>query len=319
MVSRFATVAAPPSRYGPRLHALLRDVDDAVLVRDPTAVESKLASLASAGLEHVHVVSDFDRTLTQFEHQGRRVDSCHGVIDSSPLLGDAFRAHIKSIFDKYYPLEISPSLSHDERERYMVEWWTQAHSAYFEYGLREHMLPDMLGTSNITLRAHADRVIKGLRHHRVPLFVLSAGIANVIELFLDRHAARPADAPVDIVANRMVFGNDGHLAGFDGQLIHSLNKTGHLLSLDTRTRARLEQHRHRTHAIILGDNLSDVKMAHGLPVNDVVSVGFLNDRVDDRLEDYARNFDIVITHDGSMRVVEQLIEHAQHSHGVHGK
>lgn len=295
--------------YGPRVRSVVESVtsDDVVLVGDPAGLEQKLASLGRAGLDRVNVVSDFDRTITRFWNNGRMASSCHGVIDGSSLVSDDFRTRIKNLFDEYYPLEISPDLTPAAREAKMVEWWSRAHNMYIEHGIQLDHLPSMLKESNIALRERADKVISGLANNGVPLYVLSAGISNVIDLFLRQHELHYEDH-VGIVANTMHFGRDGKLAGFNEDLIHSMNKNGTMLYKNPVTRDRLDRGKERDHLILLGDNLMDAKMQEGIKAADVIKVGFLNDKVKERINDYSKLFDIVVVNDGSMHVVQSMIE-----------
>ena len=57
----------------------------------------------------------------------------------------------------------------------------------------------------------------------------------------------------------------------------------------------------------LGDNLGDIHMSDGLDHSEVISIGFLNERIDERLEVYKKTFDVVIINDGSMQFPLDLV------------
>jgi len=63
-------------------------------------------------------------------------------------------------------------------------------------------------------------------------------------------------------------------------------------------------HFRRDNRILLGDSIGDVTMLDG---DDVLRVGFLNDHVEEKMERYSEAFDVVITEDGSMEKVLELI------------
>lgn len=48
-------------------------------------------------------------------------------------------------------------------------------------------------------------------------------------------------------------------------------------------------------------------MSDGLKFSEVLSVGFLNDRINERLEIYKKTFDVVIVNDGSMQFPLDLV------------
>ena len=50
-------------------------------------------------------------------------------------------------------------------------------------------------------------------------------------------------------------------------------------------------------------------MSSGLEVDEIIRIGFLNVKVDELLEDYQAEFDILIVNDGSFEVVNALVAH----------
>lgn len=98
---------------------------------------------------------------------------------------------------------------------------------------------------------------------------------------------------------------------FASQLIHSLNKNASVL-IDTPfwRQCQLEK---RHNILLLGDSLGDASMADGLDYKDdeIVRIGFLNDRVDEKLDLYLQHFDVVLTNDSSLLPVELLLHQVQ--------
>ncbi|KAF1780497.1 HAD-like domain [Phytophthora cactorum] len=70
---------------------------------------------------------------------------------------------------------------------------------------------------------------------------------------------------VHVVSNMMRFDAQGVIQGFDGNLIHSLNKTARESQLDK-----------RRNVLLLGDSQGDARMAEGLNADEIIRVGFLN-------------------------------------------
>lgn len=48
----------------------------------------------------------------------------------------------------------------------------------------------------------------------------------------------------------------------------------------------------RRHVLLLGDNIGDLHMSDGVGFDEIIRVGFLNDRVEQRMEEYKANFDV---------------------------
>ena len=63
----------------------------------------------------------------------------------------------------------------------------------------------------------------------------------------------------------------------------------------------------RSNVVLLGDSLGDLGMTAGLHHNTIIKIGFLNEDIEKNLELYKEQFDIVITGDGSMEYINQLL------------
>ena len=64
----------------------------------------------------------------------------------------------------------------------------------------------------------------------------------------------------------------------------------------------------RKNVLLLGDSLGDLGMIEGFEYDNLISVGFLNENIEENLHAYKENFDIVIMNDGSMNYVNGLIK-----------
>jgi cytosolic 5'-nucleotidase 3 len=250
------------------------------------------------------VVMDFDRTLTAFRHRGRPADSCHGAIEKSRFASPAWRAQTDALFQRFYPMEIDTSLDRPRKLAAMVEWWESAHALMVANRVERVQLPVMVAESNMALRNGARELLADLAHADVPTLIFSAGIADVITEFLRQQGCLTPN--VHVVSNRLRFDADGVLVGFDGPLIHTLNKNAGTLATSPEPWAHDPA---RDHVLLLGDNLGDVHMADGLVYAARLSIGFLNDRVQQNLSAYRATFDAVVVDDGSMALAHQLFRH----------
>lgn len=142
--------------------------------------------------------------------------------------------------------------------------------------------------------------------------IFSAGIYDiVIEFFRQIHPSRLKD--LLIVANTMEFDEEGNIIGFKGSNIHAFTKTSVILEKEYPKVFSVVAS--RPNVILLGDNLHDLRMTSGLkesPIGakeyHVLTIGFLNDRVEERLELFSENYDILILHDSSMEFVNTLVD-----------
>jgi len=65
--------------------------------------------------------------------------------------------------------------------------------------------------------------------------------------------------------------------------------------------------RQRKSVILMGDSLSDVLMSDGYDCDNILTVGFLNQNIEANLKRYMDTFDVVVTGDGSMQFVVDIL------------
>ncbi|XP_019064780.1 7-methylguanosine phosphate-specific 5'-nucleotidase isoform X2 [Fukomys damarensis] len=143
-----------------------------------------------------------------------------------------------------------------------------------------------------------------LHRHGVPLFIFSAGVGDILEEVIRQRGVLHPN--IHIVSNYMDFGDDGLLQGFKAPLIHIFNKN----SPASGSTSYFRQLRGRTNILLLGDSLGDLSMADGVPgVQNILKIGFLNDRVEEQRELYLDSYDVVLERDETLDVVNGLLRH----------
>lgn len=284
------------------LPASLQSTSDMVLIANPERLRDKIARIQAAGSSALHVVADFDYTLTKFGlANGERAMSTHRVIEASPILGKDFQDRSKELFKTYYPIEIS-DMPKQEKFPHMVDWWTKAHDAILEHSLYKRDLAEMVRTPDIVMRDRAADLFALAQTFGVPFHIFSAGLYDVIHAFLIEKDL--CQYHVHVVSNMMVFDESGKATAFKGEVIHSLNKTAEVL----KTSPHFALIENRPNVLLLGDNLTDINMSDGLAVDTVLSVGFLNDRVEDRKREYMDTFDVVLLGDQDLSLAHDILQ-----------
>ena len=134
-------------------------------------------------------------------------------------------------------------------------------------------------------RPGAKEFITFLHENNIPLIIISAGIGNFIETFLSLNDCYFDN--VYVSSNKIIF-KDGIAVGVGENIIHSLNKNE--VSLPKDISKRLEG---RKEVILLGDQISDLKMCDKSKHDMVYTTCFLTDEGKDNLEKIKANFDIV--------------------------
>ncbi|KAF7652611.1 hypothetical protein LDENG_00094560 [Lucifuga dentata] len=281
-----------------------------VLMRDRNKVEETIQAMQQGGAGCLQVISDFDMTLTKFAHNGERVPTTHNILDNRLLINeDCTKKQIRELLNIYYPIEIDAGRTAEEKLPLMVEWWTKVHELLIEQKIRKDMLAQAVRESSAMLRDG----YKVFFDHQVCLLIFSAGIGDILEeVIRQNHVFHPN---IHVISNYMDFDNTGILRAFKGQLIHTFNKREDATSLA----AHLRELQGRPNVLLLGDSLGDLTMADGVsePQN-ILTVGFLNDQVEERKESYINSFDIVLVKDETMDVPNGILSYITSSRDKQG-
>jgi 5'-nucleotidase len=58
----------------------------------------------------------------------------------------------------------------------------------------------------------------------------------------------------------------------------------------------------------LRDSLEDIGMITGFNYDNLIKIGFLNEKIEDNLEYYGQNYDAIILNDSSMDFVNKILK-----------
>ncbi|XP_029445639.1 cytosolic 5'-nucleotidase 3A isoform X2 [Rhinatrema bivittatum] len=274
-----------------------------VHIKDPKRVEEIICGLIKGGAVKLQVITDFDMTLSRFSNNGKRCPTCHNIIDNCKLITEECRQKLYQLKETYYPIEIDPNLTIEEKYPYMVEWYTKSHTLLVEQRLQKDKFAEIVRESDVILKEGYEIFFDKLNEHNIPVFIFSAGIGDILEEVVRQSSVYHSN--VKVVSNFMDFDDNGVLKGFKGELIHVYNKhDGALKSTEY-----FNQLKDNSNIILLGDSLGDLTMADGVAnVENILKVGYLNDKVDELLEKYMDNYDIVLVKDETLDVVNSILQ-----------
>ncbi|KAF4043702.1 Pyrimidine 5'-nucleotidase (UMPH-1) [Phytophthora infestans] len=298
-----------------------------MIIGNPDVFARKMKRFTQDGAGQLLVIADFDRTLTPYYKQRRdpktpleQESSSHGLLMTSSVLQPQVCAGEQELFAKFYPVEMPPTLSAAEKLPFMEQWWNSAHALLVEYKLTKKQVDQAVALGSLSFRQGFHPLFKLLNDLQVPTLVFSAGLYDVIHAALEQEFAAECKrsggaqsrnqtftpSNVRVVSNMMRFDAGGVIEGFEGKLIHSLNKTARVLVDSPFWKER--QLGKRRNVLLLGDSQGDARMAEGLSTNEIIRVGFLNVHVDEKLDEYLDLYDVVFTHDASLVPVQKLVE-----------
>ncbi|CAL9706229.1 unnamed protein product [Knipowitschia caucasica] len=274
-----------------------------VHMKDPERVEQITCGLIKGGASKLQIITDFDMTLSKFQVNGKRCPTCHNIIDYSQLVTDECRQKLVQLKNQYYPIEIDPQLSMEDKFPFMVEWYFKSHSLLVEQRIQKDKLPQAVRDSDAALRDGYEQFFSRLHQHNVPVFIFSAGLGDVLEEILRQAGVYLPN--VKVLSNFMDFDDNGVIRGFKGELIHVYNKHDGAL----RNSEYFKQLKENGNVLLMGDSLGDLSMADGVAnVDHILKIGFLNDKVEERLDKYLEHYDIVLVRDETLEVPNSILQ-----------
>lgn len=245
---------------------------------------------------NTYIVTDFDKTITA-------TSSTDSWDASGNILGECFKKEMNDLYQFYAPIEVDYSLSFEEKEKFMVEWYEKCMNLYYKYGLTKAKLKQSVEESNVIFRKGAKEFLVKAREENIPVIILSAGIGNVIAQFLSVNNCYTDN--MYIISNFIEFDENGTMKKFDNsKMIHTLNKTmkGHLPEELGKTL------QNRKYKILLGDLCEDEKMVPEEQWEDTLKIGMLNTKIEENLEMYQKKFDIVLTEeDADFSILDEIL------------
>uniref|UniRef100_A0A665TNM2 5'-nucleotidase, cytosolic IIIB n=1 Tax=Echeneis naucrates TaxID=173247 RepID=A0A665TNM2_ECHNA len=149
------------------------------------------------------VISDFDRTLTRFTHNGKTVATTHSKYTDYCSVFVVGSLQMKELLNTYYPIEIDSNRSAEEKLPLMVEWWTKVHELLIQQKIRKDMLTQAVKESNAMLRDGYKEFFEHLAEHQVPLLIFSAGVGDILEEVIRQNQVFHSN--VHIISNYMDF------------------------------------------------------------------------------------------------------------------
>jgi 5'-nucleotidase len=213
----------------------------------------------------------------------------------------------KALQDKYHPIEVSQKASQEEKNKAMFSWWSEHYELLVKSGLDEktmaRAISDIIKTGTISLRENANIFLKTLKENNIPLIIMSSsGIGNMVVDFLKYQKLMFNNT--HFIGNTLEFDKQGKFKGIqDNKIIHVFNKH----EVEIKSLPIYKDIKNRKNIILLGDTISDLGMLEGLEYTNLIKIAFLN-YPEENLEDFKKNFDIIITNDGSFEYINTLLD-----------
>jgi len=275
-----------------------------ILIPRQEKLRKLIGQMKKAGPEKLHVLADFDRTLTQAYIDGEKIPSIISILRDGNYLTPDYAPKAHALYNKYHPIEIDSKITPGEKRKAMKKWWETHFKLLLKSGLHKKDIEKVVVSGKIKLRQGAKTFLETLHKQNIPLVIMSAsGLGkDVIEMYLEKEHQLYDN--IYIVSNAFMWDKKGSAIGFQKPIIHTLNKdetTVHGLPF-------FEKIKDRKHVILLGDSLGDLGMIQGFDYETLIKIGFLNEAVEENLPQYQENFDVIVLNDGNMNYLNDLLK-----------
>ena len=272
---------------------------DNVIIPNAEKLEEKKRRIMADGPEKLHVVSDFDKTLTSCFVNGKKIVSLISILRDEHFLTPDYSAKAQAMYDKYHPIEIDSNIPMAEKEKAMHEWWTTHYDLLIKSGLSKKDLESVAKSNKVSFRAGAMEFFDFLYAHNIPLLILSsAGVgAETISLYFENYHKLYKN--IHVISNTFIWDDNDRVIGVKEPIIHTFNKD----YTSVKQFPFYDELATRKNVILLGDGLSDVNMMNGFEYDNLIKIGFLNKNSKGELADFKNVYDIIILNDGTMDYV----------------
>ena len=272
------------------------------MISNPEYFEELKNKIKSQGYDNLHVLADFDRTLTYGSIGGKKTPSIISLLRDGNHLAEGYAEKAHALFDKYHPIEIDLNLPIEEKKEKMMEWWDSHNQLLVDSGLKKLDIKDIVMQGHLKFREGALEFFDFLYEKKIPLVIISAsGAGEAIPMFFEKYKRNYSN--IIYVINRFEWDNEGNFKGRIRPTIHSLNKDETILKDFPVIYEKIEN---RKNVILLGDGLGDLGMIEGFDYDNLMKIGFLNFQEDELREAYKQSFDVVLEGDGDFNFVNEL-------------
>ncbi len=237
--------------------------------------------------DNFYVLIDFDRTLTK----GNSI-SCWRVLYYSNLLGENFQKEYDIIHDKTFPND-------NEHKKVKEKAYSERFKDYMQLLKQSNFNNDIVKKAvqktDLKLREGAKNFLKQMNDNNIPVIIISCSIGNVLEEYLKFNNCYYDN--IYLYAN--YYNDNGN---------HICNVTPYNKNEISFSKELKEKLNNKEYILLLGDLIEDISMISSDKLENTITVGFLDKKIEENLKNYNDNFDIVLTDNSSFNELDEVIK-----------
>jgi len=275
-----------------------------IVIPDAEKFKKLEQAISRGGVEKLHVLTDFDRTLTTAFVDGKSIPSLISILRDGNYLTPDYAVKAHELYDKYHPIEIDSEIPLGEKKKAMRDWWTEHFDLLIKCDLNKKDIESAINSGKVKFREGFGEFEEFLQKNNIPLVIMSSsGLGyDAISIYMEKEKSLSDN--VYIISNAFEWDKKGNAVGVKQPIIHTLNK----YETSVEDFPVFEKIKDRKNVLLLGDSLDDVGMVEGFDYENLIKIGFLNEKAEENLEHYKRNFDAVILNDSSLDFVNETLK-----------
>lgn len=256
------------------------------------------------GCKNLHVLADFDRTLTKNFVDGEEKPSLVSVLRKKWILGELYSKKAYELFDTYHPIEVDPNIPLNEKKEKMQEWWEAHMQLLVDTKIQKEHIHNAVQNGNLEFREGVKEFLSILEKYSIPLIIISANALwsdSIRNFFEDQWFSTQN---IYIISNGFIW-KDGKAVSYTKPVIHTFNKGETVLGEFPWISNIISE---RKNVVLLGDSLWDPGMIEGFMYENLLKIGFLNKDRAKLEESYKKHYDIIILNDGNFMFLVSILQ-----------
>ena len=257
------------------------------------------------------LIADYDDTFTKFHYNGKKMTSSFSVIDAAPEVPVEIKKRRNKV-NSYYPkYERDYTITEEERDRLMKEWYAKDLEIITELKLTKPMVKEWVNNSFkrqefIFRNGVKDLILNYVDKHNIPLVIISAGIKLVIESEIEiligeeKYESLQKRGLLQLIGNEFLQDSKGEEVKVKPPMVYTCNKDEVLRKEIANMNCK--------NILFFGDHLDDIKAVKKIDYDVCLSVGFANYQHKDVPKNYYETFDVVVEEDGDFWLIISIVE-----------
>lgn len=267
--------------------------------------EKILENIKKNWVKKLHILTDFDNTLTKAFVDSKRTPSLLAILrDHSEILWEQFAIEDTKLFEKFHPIEIDPNISQEEKNIEMTNWWTKSFELIIKYWFKKEDSEKLVELWNNIFREWVVDFLRKLKDNDIPIVIISASWIWVepIKYFFKKNNSFYDN--IKIISNDFMWDENWKAISYKKPIIHSFNKSETVLKDRPEIYKNIEK---RKNIILLWDSLWDHHMVDWFEYDNLINIWFLNYNEEKLIEEYKKRYDIIITWDWDFSEVNKIL------------